>query len=309
MLISALVRAQWCSPWLEKAHPDPHGEQLRKIAFVLEAIALKAREFGEGCRCGVFWDYVSLPQGRPDGVDDRSDEHKARFKLALKGINTWYGNPKTQVLLVTTPLPTGASYSNVQPYLGRGWCFAEKLMSAMVKDDTALIDLSGLDGTKKTLRSLREKGKARRQPPIAPDAFHRELKAGVEDGSIKFTNRGDVDVVAGIYERAFDDEMTAVTALYYIGLGWGDDEMATLSAAFSYAHAKGALAQLEKLDLNRSQIGDAGVTALAKACAKGALACLTLLNLRNNKIGDAGVEALAKACVSGPRWHRPWRGR
>ena len=134
------------SPWLERTHPDPRGEQLRKIAFVLEAFATQAREYGTGCRCGVFWDCMrrqdrtvardtalsareasvwmadaSLPQKRRDGVDDRSGEEKQRFKDALKGINAWYGHPKTHVLLVSTPLPTGAPYSNVQPYAGRGW--------------------------------------------------------------------------------------------------------------------------------------------------------------------------------------------
>ena len=64
---------------------------------------------------------LSLPQGRRDGVDDRTGEQMACFKAALKGINAWYGNPKTHVLLVTTPLPTGATYTNVQPYEGRGW--------------------------------------------------------------------------------------------------------------------------------------------------------------------------------------------
>ena len=137
-----------CSPWLERTHPDPQGEQLRKIAFVLRAFATHAQaEYGEGCRVGVFWDYISLPQPRRDGIDDRSVALKARFKAALRGINTWfvphapdhvppysaviqgkvahlrgrYGHPKTHVLLVSTPLPTGASYYNLQPYEGRGW--------------------------------------------------------------------------------------------------------------------------------------------------------------------------------------------
>ena len=47
----------------------------------------------------------------------------------------------THVLLVKTPLPTGHAYTNTQEYEGRGWCFAEMLMSSIVKDDTALIDL------------------------------------------------------------------------------------------------------------------------------------------------------------------------
>ena len=42
-------------PWLDKNHPDPHGEQLRQLAFILRAFANRARK-RKGCRVGVFWD-------------------------------------------------------------------------------------------------------------------------------------------------------------------------------------------------------------------------------------------------------------
>ena len=71
--------------------------------------------------------YPSLPQKNRDGVDDRSEPLKARFKRALKGINAWYGHQKTHVLLVTTDLPTGYDYTNAQPYEGRGWVRSEAL--------------------------------------------------------------------------------------------------------------------------------------------------------------------------------------
>ena len=232
-------------PWLDRNHPDAHGEQLRKIAFVLKAFAAKALQY-TGCRVGVFWDYCSLPQKNLDGVDDRTEEEKARFGRVLKGgINSLYGHQKTHVLLVTTPLPTGHPYCNTQPYDGRGWCFAESVMSAIVKDDSALIDLGKLTGDEADVGTLVRKGKSERRPPIAPDAFHQMLRSGVGDESIKFTNKGDVDVVAGIYKRAFLDEMTAATALYYADLDWGNAHMATLAAALTYAHASGSLAQLK----------------------------------------------------------------
>ena len=281
-------------PWLTRDHPDPHGEQLRKIAFVLKAFADKARKY-EKCRVGVFWDYTSLPQPNINGIDDRSPELKARFKRALQGINAWYGHQKTTVLLVTTPLPTGHKYTNVQPYNGRGWCFAEKLMSAIVKDDGALIDMSKLKGDESTVSSLVDNGKSNRPPPMAPDAFHEMLKSGVGDGSIKFTNDHDVDVVAGIYKRAFLDEMSAATSLYYLRLGWGDEQVATLSAAFSFAHARGALAQLTRLDLDQNEIGDPGVSALADACAKGAMASLKDLYVPSPHEENARLKAACQA--------------
>ena len=108
-------------PWLAKTHPDPHGEQLRKIGFVLRAFDAEARKY-PGCRVGVFWDYASLPQRNLQGEDDRTPEMKERFTRALKtAINAWYGHQMTHVLLVTTPLPTGHEYTNLQPYDGRGW--------------------------------------------------------------------------------------------------------------------------------------------------------------------------------------------
>jgi hypothetical protein len=155
------------------------------------------------------------------------------------------------------------------------------LMSGMVKDFTALFDLSKLNGSETSLNDLRNKGKAGRRPPIAPDAFRHQLSVGVQDGTIKFTNAGDVDVVASIYERAFLDEMAAAMGLYYVGLGWGNEEMDTLSIALTFAHDKGALAQLEKLFLYDNKIGDAGVKSLAKACASGAMASLASLSVDN----------------------------
>ena len=126
-----------------------------------------------------------------------------------------------------------------------GQCYAECLMSGIVKDYTALIDMSKLRGDETTVKALVENGKADRLPPIAPDAFHEKLKTGVDEGSIKFTNKGDVEVVARIYERAFLDEMSNAKNLYYPFLGWGDEEIKTLAAALTFAHSKGATANLK----------------------------------------------------------------
>ncbi len=211
------------SPWLERDHPDPHGEQLRQIASVLKAFAQEAREY-KGCRVGVFWDYCSLPQkSRAGDGDDRTEEEKARFKRSLNGINAWYGHPMTHVLLVKTPLPTGHVYTNTQPYEGRGWCVAESLMSGMVKDSQALIDASKLTSKETHILDLITNGSANRLPPMAPDAFLTMLRSGVEAGRIKFTAKGDVEVVGGIYERAFTEEMAVATVLQYGSLGWGDE--------------------------------------------------------------------------------------
>jgi len=278
-------------PWLDRNHPDPHGEQLRKLAFVFRAFAARAREY-PGCRVGVFFDYVSLPQKNIDGIDDRTDEHKARFSRALRGINAWYGCQFTYVLLVTTPLPAGHQYTNTQEYDGRGWCRAEKLMSAMVKTSLALIDLSKLQGDEMRVHVLVMNGKANRPAPIAPDAFHRMLTSGVADGSIKFTNSGDTDVVARIYERAFLDEMSGAKVLDYRFLEWGDEQLTSLSAALVYAHDHGALEKCEFLNLKFNEFGEPGMRSLSEALTKGALP-----KLRRLRIGSPSAE-LRECCES-----------
>ena len=74
-------------------------------------------------------------------------------------------------------------------------------------------------------------------------------------------------------------------------------------SALASACASGALANLTKLELDCNQIGDGGSTALAEACGSGALANLKTLRLFSNQIGDAGVTALSEACASGALAH------
>ena len=53
------------------------------------------------------------------------------------------------------------------------------------------------------------------------------------------------------------------------------------------------------LDLGGNNIGDAGLTALAKAVESGALASCQELNLNSNHICDIGISALAEALGKG----------
>ena len=131
-------------PWLEKCHPDPNGETLRRIAFVLRAFSRWASRSGATARIGVFWDYCSLPQRNAHGEDDRTPDERATFKSALRSINTWYAHRTSWVLLVSTPLPPDAT--NTQPYEGRGWCVAERAMASMVKSANCLLDLAKMRG-------------------------------------------------------------------------------------------------------------------------------------------------------------------
>ena len=59
--------------------------------------------------------------------------------------------------------------------------------------------------------------------------------------------------------------------------------------------ASGALASLERLELQDNEIGDNGMKALADACASGALASLTNINLHGNPGNSEPVEQAMKA--------------
>ena len=71
---------------LDADHPDKDGLQLRKIVKVLKLFDKWAkREYGAGCKVGVFLDYVSMPQrSRGSPEDDRTPEELATFKRSLQ---------------------------------------------------------------------------------------------------------------------------------------------------------------------------------------------------------------------------------
>merc|ERR1740130_2557807 len=72
-------------PWLDADHPDKDGLQLRKIAKVLRAFDKQAKKYGGGCKVGVFFDYVSMPQrSRGSAEDDRTPDELATFKRSLQ---------------------------------------------------------------------------------------------------------------------------------------------------------------------------------------------------------------------------------
>ena len=312
---------------LDADHPDKDGLQLRAISHVLKIFDKEAKKkYGAGCKVGVFFDYVSMPQrSRGSAVDDRTPEELAIFGRSLKvrlpipcrlppcpppashptlpaplpqAINLWYGHPKTHVLLVDTDLPAGEK-TNTQPYKGRGWCQMEFNASGLVKDDSALISLKGLTGEETSLSEVRDNGKAAREPPVAPAPFASTLEAGVASGATKFTNSGDVGLVGKIYGWAFAAEMAAANRLYYAGLGWDDAQVLALCEALRAAHAGGGLRKVEKLHLGRNKIGDGATSALVALLEEGAIPKLKELALFNNQISDAGVAALASSLRGG----------
>ena len=223
---------------------------------------------------------------------------QASFKEGLGGINAWYGHPLTTVLLVDSDLPEG-SHTNTQPYKDRGWCRMEMRASGIVKASTCLVSLGKLSGKERNWGLVVKKGRGDREPPTAPPAFTAELEGGVASGEVKFTNKGDVSLVTGIYDEAFVSQMERATTLSYVGLRWGDAQGAVLCEALRYAHAKGGLRKLQRLNLRDNRLGDAFVTSLVALLDEGCLASLETLSLSNNAISERGMQELAAAIARG----------
>ena len=143
-------------------------------------------------------------------------------------------------------------------------------------------------------------GRAAREPPVVPAAFVSTLKAGVASGAIKFTNSGDVGLVATIYGKAFAVEMAAADVLAYMGLGWDDGAMAALTALLE----EGVMPNLKVLDLGRNQISDAGVAAIASALRGGAMPSCGHIHLNGNPGSDAkgrdGADSKVKEALASP---------
>lgn len=242
-----------------------------------------------------------LPQTSPEasanGVDDRSPEDVAIFERALPAMSAWYGHARTHVLLVDTDLPAYAK--NTQPYAKRGWCLMEYHASGIVKDADLVISLSKLSGTESSLGGVIETGRAFRAPPMAPAAFAVKLESGVATGEVGFTNKGDVPLVTGIYDKAFMTEMTKATTLDYTSLKWDDAQGVQLCEALRHAHAHGGLRELKTLRLGGNKLGDGFVTALVALLDEGGLAGVETLNLSDNAISEQGMQALAAAIARG----------
>ena len=93
---------------LDADHPDKDGLQLRAISHVLKLFDKYAKKnYGAGCKVGVFLDYVSMPQrSRGSAEDDRTPEEKATFDRALKVRRAPTSLPPTPTVPTTRLLHT-----------------------------------------------------------------------------------------------------------------------------------------------------------------------------------------------------------
>ena len=169
----------------------------------------------------------------------------------------------------------------------------------MVKDDYALISLRQLTGKETDLKQVRDNGKGAREPPTAPEPFAAGLARDLQSGAKGFTHKGDLGLVTGTYDKAFETEMEQADELYYLGMKWSDADGVALVGALRAAHERGGLQKLEQLHLVGNKMGDETAAALASLLEAGAMPKLKTLRLEANRIGEAGMAALASAVRGG----------
>lgn len=313
--VPGIVLVSHC--WLQPDHPDPHGHNLRLIARALK-LMLEYLSFERGV--AVFLDFCSIhqkcrgpdgaPGGRvlsggthePHGAIGRYASEDALFRQALQSLSTFYSHPETHVWMLTAFPPDYdkpgryVRAGNTAPYAQRGWCFCESSWAAMVKSADLVLDLGiemekGEDG----FLGLRQRHSRGRKAPVLPHFLDDELERK------HFTNgKDDRPVVAALYREGFGTRFGETTALSYFGLGWRDEEAASVAAVL----AAGATPKLESLVLSSNDIGAPGAAAIATALS--AAPALKDLWLANNRIGADGARALAAALPSAAKLERLW---
>jgi len=238
---------------------------LRRILPVLRACQERAKRFGEHATVGVLWDFISLPQGL-----DRTDEEQARFTKGLYAINEWYMHPFTPVLLVTTPLP--ASAVNKRAYDGRGWCYFERRLASLVKDESMLWDLSlHPEGKRLGYADCKDDLKSSRMPFLSPERVERELREGVKSGALSFTaGLKDLELVSGLYQRGFVKAFESFRSsggsiIFFTSFGWGTKEVPMLVEAIKYAHEHCRPRDSQMLDLTANAFTPEDKQALREA--------------------------------------------
>ena len=158
-------------------------------------------DHGPHCTVGLMMDFLCLPQ-KPF----TTDAERARFGESLHSINEWYFHPCTQVLVVSTPPPEGAKYTNTRLHKARGWCYFEKCAAMAVKYEACLWDVAGLaelPNGEVDFESMKNAMKAKREPPLSPDTMAEDLRSAVASGTRAFTANADVALVIEQYARGF----------------------------------------------------------------------------------------------------------
>jgi len=320
----AVAALSYC--WASPGHPDPTGEQLQRLARVVEVFLGFVNEVA------IFIDWCSLYQ------QPRTDEQQESFCRALKHVNLWYAHQLVHSWMLTT-VPEGG-----KPYMERGWPTFEYAISGLLKNANMFIDLAYAPedpGPLVNFENLQNDFlmpcRAVRAAPCTPLTFRKKLD------SLAFTNGSDRPFVMKRYLSTFREVMASAKHFDMTQLSWSAEQGQELAAALHWCKAlqtigitdsavniegveaiaaaltqcrnlhtldldgchfgdQGAKAfiralnetSLKKLFLSRNDISDEGVALLAeKLEARGAR--VREVSLRGNRVSDAGAERLAEA--------------
>lgn len=291
-----LLAVSYC--WATRTHPDPEGQQLRLMGALLDRW-LSWREQSEACeRRHVSQNYWNTQPGLVDTQgractdvavlldwcslyqEPRSTQERLAFESTLRQVGRWFAHHHTSVWLLTDS-PIGA-----EPYGLRGWTTFEQAVSLLPAGDKEVLDMGSigkLDGL--DWPSIRQRCRAKRMPPLAPTDFLKELRGK------HFSWGRDRIVLEDRYLEVFQDLVGSASEMPLAEQNWGDLEVGKLYTSLS------SCTRLQRLDLCKNRIGDAGAKMLADVLLKcpQLLQSLLRLDLSNNEIGDLGVSSLANA--------------
>jgi hypothetical protein len=313
--------------WLEAAHPDQHGAQLRLMFRKLRELYGRGGLLG-ACQqygfsdMGVFIDWASLYQKDPqkwqswmDGPDrwksdqdlavvavdgpkmvaerhayneSRSSEETAAFRRALENtMDLWYGHGATTVILLTE-LPDELPIGfDVTRTYAARGWTTFEQCSAELAKSFKLNRAQWKLVIDVGLDGNEGKGGARRRLPTTPERMEALLETR------QFTNGADKGAVLELYRRTASAVLGTIVSLNYQGLALQqDDEWCSpsrLSEALNYCSS------LESITLAATRLSDEGMAALMDALDPDALPALKILDCNFNRFGVVGVRTLTGA--------------
>lgn len=309
VLTSPIIAISHC--WWDPSHPDPRGEQLRVLGAALKhrlawgsgevlgtgtpgAAAAAAAAPAPGSRLkskgavaakagggevAVFIDWCSMHQA------PRSEKEERAFRRALEKLGVVFAHEAVSLWMLTK-VPWGA-----RNFADRGWPAFEWAVSQLQASGREALDLNRLSPAEpcKDWPALARTCTvaAKQKPPLAPDAFSRQLCHKI------FRVGADHDVVLRVYRSTFHDAVASASRLDYSGLAWADREAACMAAVLPECSS------LKELILSENLISDSGMKRIAESmplCPR-----LRRLSLNSNEVGDAGAARLADVL---PRCHQ-----
>ena len=182
-------------------------------------------------------------------------------------------------------------------YGKRGWCRAEYFffsLSAAMKGCEGDVHLyaAATDGTLKRYKDVSFDGWAESQH-VTGGVIGSDLPEGGD-----FSNEADRELIRTLQDQMIENFGHVIirqkcegkpTEVLLNSKMLGQQHMLTLCEHI----ANGDLHQVEKLEISRNAIGDAGAVMLADALAKSMLPQLKMLTFSRNEVGDVGHAALA----------------